>query len=111
MAAYVPVSMADRMSRLIQLGKIYLIKNFEVKEYLEKDKFRVVNNDKQIIFTVDTRIKEIGESEVFILQNNFDLYEFADLKQMSTQVQNLLGTIYKFVLHTNVNCILIQQLS
>lgn len=95
MQAYIPASMSDRMARVIELGKIYLIRNFEVKEYLDKDKFRVVQSDRQIIFTIDTKLKELPENEVFILQNTFDFYQFADLNNMATQFHNLVGTSFK----------------
>ena len=49
MEAYVPATMVDRMLRIVEVGKIYLIVNFEVKDYMEKDKFRPVQMDKKIV--------------------------------------------------------------
>lgn len=91
MQAFVPASMSQRMTRLIEVGKLYLLKNFEVKEYLDKDKFRPVKIDRQIIFTIDTKVKEIDDSEIFIPNNMFDFYDFGDLFNMSKQFHYLVG--------------------
>lgn len=95
MQAYVPATMSDRMARLIQLGKIYILYNFQVKEYVDKDKFRPVKIDRQIVLTVDTKVKEVAESEIFIPQNTFDFYDFADLMSVAKQYQFLVGKIQK----------------
>lgn len=97
MHAFVPGTLSEKMSRFFELGKIYIVKNFQVKEYTEKDKFRVVHMNRQIIFTTDTKVKEIDESETYVPQNSFDLYEFGDLKTMAKQNLYLTGisiTIY-----------------
>lgn len=59
MQAFVLASMADRMARIIQVGKLYLLRNFEVKDYLDKDKYKPVQIDRHIIFTIDTYVKEV----------------------------------------------------
>lgn len=81
------------MSRLIEDGKIYLIKNFQVEDYTEEDKFRPVQMERQIIFTGITKIKELAETDIFIPRNSFDLFEYGDLKQMEKQVLYLAGKI------------------
>ncbi|KAK1387752.1 hypothetical protein POM88_015930 [Heracleum sosnowskyi] len=84
MHVFVPAALAEKMSRMIQEGKIYLIKDFQVKEYTELDKYRPVQMDRQIIFTADTKAKKLQESEIFIPLNIFDLFEYGDLKPMET---------------------------
>lgn len=95
MHAFIPGNLSDKMSRFIELGRIYMLRNFQVKDYTEKDKFRVVHMDRQIIFTQDTKVKEVDESEIYIPQNMFDLYEFADLKKMAGQQLYLTGLLLK----------------
>ena len=56
MHAFVPESLTDKMTRIIEEGKIYLIKNFTVKDYTETDKYRVVHMDRQIVFTTETKV-------------------------------------------------------
>lgn len=88
----------DKMEKLIDCGKLYVIQNFAVKNYTDKDKYRVVLADKQLIFTTDTKVKEIDENEIFIPKNMFDLNPFQDLKKMATQQVYLAGdftTYYK----------------
>lgn len=91
MQAYAPAHLADKIGRIIQIGKIYMIKNFDVKEYTEKDKFRPVPMDRQIIFTVDTRITDLDESQTFVPKNVFDFFQFSDLKHAAEQVTYLTG--------------------
>nr|XP_017253595.1 PREDICTED: uncharacterized protein LOC108223717 [Daucus carota subsp. sativus] len=85
MHVFIPAAIADKMSSIIEEGKIYLIKNFTVKDFTEKDNYRVVHMDKQISFTTETRVKELDDSEIFIPTNNFDLFQFSDLKSQATQ--------------------------
>lgn len=91
MQVFVPAAMAERMARLIGVGKIYIIKNFQVKDYTTQDKFRPVHIDRQISFMADTKIKEIHENDIFIPKNFFDFYPFEDLTNMAKQTQNLIG--------------------
>ncbi|KAK1362224.1 hypothetical protein POM88_046698 [Heracleum sosnowskyi] len=98
MQAFVPSTMEDRLGNVIQLGKLYKIKTFHVKEYGQQDKYRPVQIDRQIIFTIDTKVKEIDENEIFIPKNMFDLFKFADLKNMATQqvyLADVIGIIPK----------------
>ena len=91
MHVFIPAAIADKMSSIIEEGKIYLIKNFTVKDFTEKDNYRVVHMDKQISFTTETRVKELDDSEIFIPTNNFDLFQFSDLKSQATQDVYLTG--------------------
>ncbi|KAK1385225.1 hypothetical protein POM88_022960 [Heracleum sosnowskyi] len=98
MQAFVPSTMEDRLGKVIQLGNLYKIKTFHVKEYGPQDKYRPVQIERQIIFTTDTKLKEIDENEIFIPKNMFDLFKFADLKNMATQqvyLADVIGIIPK----------------
>ncbi|KAK1354825.1 hypothetical protein POM88_008306 [Heracleum sosnowskyi] len=98
MHAFVPGSLADKISRMFTVGKLYILKNFQVKEYTEQDKFRVIHMNRQIIFTADTKLKALDENEIHIPGNMFDLYEFADLKKMATQtlyLTDVIGILHK----------------
>ncbi|KAL1820507.1 hypothetical protein ACET3Z_015376 [Daucus carota] len=98
MHAWVPAALSDKMERLVEEGKLYLIKNFQVQNYEEKAKYRAVQMDRQIVFTADTKLKEIEETDIFIPKNSFDLYEYADLKKVADQdlyLTDVLGFIQK----------------
>lgn len=95
MQALVPAALVDRFSRLIVEGNVYLIKNFQVKDYTDADKYRPVQMDKQIIFTADSKVKEVDQTTIFIPKNNFDLFEYGDLKPMTKKVLYLIGYITK----------------
>lgn len=99
MHAFVPAALVDKISRMIVEGKVYVIKNFQVKDYTDADKYRPVQMEKQIVFTADTKVKEVDEKDVFIPHNNFDLFEYGDLKQMTKQVLYLTGYISNYYFH------------
>ena len=96
MVVYVPASLADLVGRMVQVGNLYMIKNFEVQDYTEKDKFRPVRMDKKIKFTTATKISDLDENETFIPKNMFDLFQFSDLKKVSEQVLYLAGITLSF---------------
>lgn len=83
-----------------------------MKDYTDKDKYRPVQMEQQIIFTADTKVKEVDEKSIVIPKNSFDLFEYGDLKPMTKQVLYLTGfmTNLSYVLHilcftyTKVTC-------
>ncbi|KAL1820259.1 hypothetical protein ACET3Z_015128 [Daucus carota] len=93
MVVYVPAFLADQVGRMVQVGNLYMIKNFEVQDYTEKDKFRPVRMDKKIKFTTATKISDLDENETFIPKNMFDLFQFSDLKKVAQQVLYLADVI------------------
>ncbi|KAK1353899.1 hypothetical protein POM88_052264 [Heracleum sosnowskyi] len=98
MHAFVPGGLADKISRMFKVGKLYILKNSQVKEYTEQDKFRAIHMNRKIVFTADTKLKAIDENEIHIPGNMFDLYEFADLKKMATQtlyLTDVIGILHK----------------
>lgn len=64
MQALVPAAFVDRISRLIVDGNVYLIKNFQVKDYTEANKYWPVQMDKQIVLTADTKVKKADEKKI-----------------------------------------------
>lgn len=76
---------------------MYVIKNFQVKDYTDLDKFRPVQMDKQIVFTADTKVKDVEESEIFIPRNSFDFFDFGDLMPMAKQSLYLAGKYTKYI--------------
>lgn len=51
------VFLEEKMQKMFDLDKMYVITNFEVRPYTEQDKWRVVNMDRQILFTNQTKAK------------------------------------------------------
>ena len=47
--------------------------------------------DRQILFTNQTKVKEIEEREYFIANNTFDFYDLGDVKQLLKQTTLLAG--------------------
>lgn len=95
--AYVPADKADKMESQLVVGNIYLFQNFTVKEYRKDDKFRPIHKDIQIVFSNDTKVVSLDESDVLIEQEVFDFYDISDLKQLSKQTTYLTGMDLKFV--------------
>lgn len=91
MQALVPAALVDRFSRLIVEGNVYLIKNFQVKDYTDPNKYQPMQIDKHIIFTADSKVKEVDQTTIFIPKNSFDMFEYGDLKPMTKQVLYLTG--------------------
>lgn len=92
MHAYVPESFVGDKDEDINVGNIYIISNFTVKEYKPYERFRVIHSDKQIIFTTYTKVKEAGNNETLIQENEFDFYDFGDLDELGKQNVYLTGT-------------------
>lgn len=89
--AFVPTNIAEALEPLLVVGKIYLFKNFTVKDYKSDDKFRCIHKTIQIVFSNETKIIELQENNVFIENAVFDFYDLADLKQLSKQTTYLTG--------------------
>lgn len=92
MQASVPTYLAPKIQRMLQVHKMYIITNFQVKELTADDKWRAVNMDKQIQFINQTKAREIPESEHYISQNEFDFFALNELEMLLNQNINLAGT-------------------
>lgn len=98
MQAFVPGFLSDKMKKMFTMGKMYAITNFQVKDYTEKDKWRCVNMDRQILFTNATKSRQIEDHEYFIAENMFDFFESAELKLLAKQNLYLAG-VYKYIIN------------
>ncbi|KAL1831301.1 hypothetical protein ACET3Z_000952 [Daucus carota] len=85
MQAFVPTFLMEKLLKMFIVGKMYTITNFQVKEYTTLDKWRCVSTDKQIMFTNQTRAREIDDREYFIPQNCFEFCDLGDVKTFATQ--------------------------
>ncbi|KAK1353477.1 hypothetical protein POM88_051842 [Heracleum sosnowskyi] len=85
MVGYVPEWQSEKMQKLFTVGKMYTVTNFQVKQYNANDKWRCVNNDRQILFTNNTKAKQIDESEYFIPNNHFNFFEMEELTKLAKQ--------------------------
>ncbi|XP_063950036.1 uncharacterized protein LOC135152845 [Daucus carota subsp. sativus] len=93
MHAFVPVFLMDKMQKMLHLGRMYCISNFQVKPLTAEDKWRSINIDRQILFTNQTKAKEIEEKDYFIAKNSFDFYDLADMKELSKQTTLLADVV------------------
>ncbi|KAK1359407.1 hypothetical protein POM88_043881 [Heracleum sosnowskyi] len=93
MQEFIPGTIADIFGKMVQVQKLYIIKNFHVKEYKDEDKYRPVQRNKQLIFTIDTKVKEIAETGIFIPKNMFDFFKFEDIIKLSKQHVYLVDVI------------------
>lgn len=96
--AFVPGNIANDVEPKLVVGNLYLFKNFTVKEYKPEDKFRCITKDLQIIFSNDTKIVDLEETDVFIEQVVFDFFELSDLKQLAKQTTYLAGTFLEYII-------------
>lgn len=55
------------------------------------DKFRPVRNDQQLLFSAETKIKQIEDPTNQIQQNLFDFYDLSELKDIAQQNTYLAG--------------------
>lgn len=97
MHAFVPVFLMEKMQKTLHLGRMYCISNFQVKPLTAQDKWRSINIDRQILFTNQTKAKEIEEKDYFIAKNSFDFYDLADMKELSKQTTLLAGIKFYYI--------------
>ncbi|KAK1401352.1 DUF223 domain-containing protein [Heracleum sosnowskyi] len=83
--AFVPGAVAEDIEKQVELGVIYLIQNFTVKDYKMEDKFRCIKKEIQIVFGSDTTLKPLQENDVSIERCWFDFYDLEDLKPLGKQ--------------------------
>lgn len=92
MQAFVPDNISEKMEEKVNVGKIYVISNFTVKDYKPYERFRCVRSERQIIFTDYTNIEEVHDNETLIQENDFDIFDLADLKEEAKQNVYLTGS-------------------
>lgn len=91
MQAFVPSFLNEKIQRMLQVGKMYVITYFQVKDFTAEDKWRSVNQDRQINITNQTKAREIPETEYYIPTNAFDFYAFEEIGKLATQNHYLAG--------------------
>lgn len=95
--AFVPGTVAGLFESTLQVGNVYLFKNFTVKEYKLDEKFRPLMKEIQIVFSNDTKIIDLDENDVSIEYCVFDFYDLSELKQISKQTTYLTGKFLIFL--------------
>lgn len=82
-------------------GKVYIIKNFEVKSYFEGS-IRCIRNDKQIWLSRRTDVIVVNKPEKLIRENEFSFFDIGEIQGLSVQKEKhqLLGIsiFYKLIL-------------
>lgn len=91
MHAFVPGNIIDNHEDKLIEGIVCSISNFAIKDYKVEDKFRVVNSEKQIIFTSYTEVKKFDEDDLLIAKNMFDFYDIGDLSTIANDNLYLTG--------------------
>ncbi|WOH08617.1 hypothetical protein DCAR_0728061 [Daucus carota subsp. sativus] len=93
--AFVPTKCADEIEDKITVGKTYVIKNFAVQLYSATEKFRLLRNDRQLVFSMETNIQEVDDDGLSMGQEAFDFYDHSQLEELSKQTTYLTGIIKK----------------
>lgn len=96
MHAFVSGNIIDKHEDKLKEGNICFISNFYVKDYKLDDKFRCVNNEKQIIFTPYTEVQKSPKEDMLIANNMFDFYDLSDLSEIANQNIYLTGEFLLF---------------
>lgn len=65
--------------------------NFQVKDYTPNDKWRCINNERQILFKNNTKDREMDENEYFIVSSHFNFFEMEELPKLAKQNMYLAG--------------------
>ena len=72
-------------------GKIYILTNFRVKDYVGDETFRPVRNNKHIYFTTHTKLENDVEGDLKIDRHAFDLFWLGDMEKLSNDNRYLVG--------------------
>ncbi|KAK1353297.1 hypothetical protein POM88_052432 [Heracleum sosnowskyi] len=102
--AFVPGEIASAVEPCLEMGTVYLFKNFTVREYKKEDRFRCIHRTIQIVFSRDTKFQELDETQVRIDKAAFDFYDIGDLKQLSQQttyLTDVIGVVEEIELYLN----------
>lgn len=72
--------------------------NFTVKPYKTDDKYKQVKIDNQLIFSLDTKMKEVPESAIEFPNEAFDFYDHSELDELRKNTVYLTG-MHIHILH------------
>ncbi|KAL1804946.1 hypothetical protein ACET3Z_028014 [Daucus carota] len=87
--AFVPTKCADDFQHQLHLGRVFSINHFAVQLYKQSDKYRMLRNPTQLVFTNDTEIQELADDGVTIPLDGFDFYDLSQLEELSKQTTYL----------------------
>ncbi|KAK1405180.1 hypothetical protein POM88_004785 [Heracleum sosnowskyi] len=91
--AFIPTACADQHERKLRVGKVYNITNFTVQQYRAEEKYRCLRNDKQLIFSKDTKIEDTEDKANQIQQDAFDFYDHSELMALTKQTTYLADVV------------------
>lgn len=74
-------------------GRIYVLTNFKVKDYLGDETYRAVRNQKHIYFTAHTKIEKDVDFCLPIERNAFDLFYMGELENLAKDNRFLVGKL------------------
>lgn len=89
--AFIPGFCVDNLEHRINVGKVCSIMNFTVQNYKEADIFRCLFNEKQLIFSKDTKIEDLEDKRTGIETEMFDFYDHTELRKLAGQRKYLAG--------------------
>lgn len=72
-------------------GRVYIISNFKVKDFLGDETYRPVRNRKHIYFTKETRVKEHNGEGLKIEKYAFDLFDMTEMEKLVKDNRFLIG--------------------
>ncbi|KAL1818684.1 hypothetical protein ACET3Z_013553 [Daucus carota] len=64
--AFVPTKCAEEFQYQLHLGRVFSINHFDVQLYKQSDKYRMLRNPTQLVFSNDTKIQELVDDGVTI---------------------------------------------
>ncbi|KAK1387266.1 hypothetical protein POM88_015444 [Heracleum sosnowskyi] len=91
--AFVPAKCADRHELNLRVGKLCIIKDVTVQAYKAEDKFRPLQNDYQIIFSEDTKIRDVEDTSVSFPNDSFDFYDHSELDNLRMNPMYLVDVV------------------
>ncbi|KAL1806033.1 hypothetical protein ACET3Z_029101 [Daucus carota] len=91
--AFVPTRCAEEIHSQLTVGKVFSIKQFVVQLYSQTDKYRVLRNQSQLIFSKDTIIQELADDGVTIPSDSFDFYDHSQLMELTKQTTYLADVV------------------
>lgn len=97
MHAFVPGNVIDKHENKLKEGNICYISNISVKDYKIDEKFRCINSDRQIIFTMYIEVVKSDRDAALIANNMFDFYDLSDLSGIGNQNVYLTGQFCIFL--------------
>ncbi|WOH09907.1 hypothetical protein DCAR_0729367 [Daucus carota subsp. sativus] len=74
-------------------GRIYVLTNFKVKDYLGDETYRAVRNQKHIYFTTHTKIEKDVDFCLPIERNAFDLFYMGELENLAKDNRFLVDVV------------------